>query len=508
MTQCVLFSLFNTQKATVFAKRLIDAGWEIIASKETVQLLMEAGLPVTNITDFTGVKSDYGFPPTLHARVEAALTSSTEPRIELVYILPYPLAKGNDVGGRTLLALAAKGGRIPVMSIADMERVVSEIVTRGDIDPVFRQELIGKTWFEIARHYGSLAAEGEHFDFKSGELAYALMNGENPYQIPASAFILPAENGDTLSLLNFNRVSGVLPCFTNLADADCILQTLSLAAEAYRINTPAVPYLCVASKHGNSCGFGVSRTSPDEAIDLALFGNPRSVWGGEIVVNFNVDATLSEALLKSEKREKLLSEPAWMLDIVMAPSFSAEAVNVLGKRKGCKLMQNPALSAPFLKKTKYDYRFVRGGFLRQPPANYVLDVKEAQCKGNVLSPVELDTLIIAWSTVFTSNHGGNEVALAKDCALLAAGGGPSTVEAARVAVLRAQECGHDTKGSIFAADAFFPFTDAPSVLCDAGTTVGCVPAGGKREIDVCSFFRERGVSVMYLPKEYRGFCRH
>ena len=293
-----------------------------------------------------------------------------------------------------------------------------------------------------------------------------------------------------------------------MADADCLLQTVSLVSEAYRINTKLVPYICVAAKHGNACGFGVSRESPSEAIDKALFGNPRAIWGGEMVMNFSVDDLLAQAILKSKKREELLGQPAWMLDIVMAPSFSKEAVSILGRREGRKLLQNPALNEPFLKKTKYDYRFIRGGFLRQPPANYYLDIKKAHYEGTALSPIQLDTLIIAWATAFTSNHGGNEVALAKEGCLLGAGGGPSTLQAAQVAVLRAQECGHDTKGSIFAANAFFPFADAASVLCDAGAKFGCVPKGGKRENDIHSLFKKRKISVIYLPEEFRGFSRH
>jgi phosphoribosylaminoimidazolecarboxamide formyltransferase/IMP cyclohydrolase len=129
-------------------------------------------------------------------------------------------------------------------------------------------------------------------------------------------------------------------------------------------------------------------------------------------------------------------------------------------------------------------------------------------KGGAPSDNDISSLIIAWSIAFTSNHGGNEVVLAKDGALLASGGGPSTVEAARVAVERARECGHETKGSVFAADAFFPFPDAPSILFDAGITTGCVPAGGKHETDVQNFFYNHDISVVYLPTTIRGFCRH
>ena len=197
-----------------------------------------------------------------------------------------------------------------------------------------------------------------------------------------------------------------------------------------------------------------------------------------------------------------------MLDLMMAPSFTPEAISALGRRKERKLFENQALQSPSLKRAGFEYRTVRGGFLRQPAANYILDLKACRPVGHSFTESETPPLIIAWAAAFSSYHGGNEVALAKDGALLSAGGGPSTVEAARVVVTRAKECAHDIKGAAFAANAFFPFTDAPSALCDAGVTFGCVPGGGKRETGIKEFFRERGVTVAYLPEIYRGFCRH
>jgi phosphoribosylaminoimidazolecarboxamide formyltransferase/IMP cyclohydrolase len=293
-----------------------------------------------------------------------------------------------------------------------------------------------------------------------------------------------------------------------MADADCILNTLCLAAEAFILNTGSTPYLCVAAKHGNACGMGVSKVSPAQTVEKALFGNPRSIWGGEVITNFPVDEQIAEVLYKSKHREHLLGDSSWMLDLVMAPSFTSEAISVLGKRKGRKLLENEALQSPSLNKSRFVYRTVRGGFLRQPPATYILDLKACQLDGHNFSESEIASLVVAWAVAFSSNHGGNEVALAKDGSLLSAGGGASTVEATKVAVARATDCGHDTKGAAFAADAFFPFTDAPSVFCDAGVAIGSVPGGGKHETDIKDFFHTRGKSVAYIPQEFRGFCRH
>ncbi len=526
MKRTALFSLNDTSRADCFAEQLIRAGWDIIGSRETVEALGKKGLPVRDIADFTGVGEDYGFPPTLHAKVEYALTANGSPRIDLVYVIPYSLSAGNDVGGRTLLALAVKGGRIAVMSVGDMERVAFAISETGDIPPSLRVELADKVCFEIALHYSSLVSNRERYDFLAGRFSYELLNGENPYQIPASAFIsaspciaasasipgsassISSGDDDPLSLLNFRQASGDAPCFTNMADADSILATMCLAAEAFAVNTGSAPYLCVAAKHGNACGMGVSKASPAEAVEKALFGNPRSIWGGEAIVNFPVDRQLAEVLSRSGRRERLLGNGAWMLDVVMAPSFTSEAISILGKRKERKLLANVALLSPSPKKSGFTYRAVRGGFLRQPPPTYILNRRACRIVGQDLSESDVSSLLVAWAVVFSSSHGGNEIAIAKDGALLSAGGGPSTVEAARVAVARAIDCGHETKGAVFGADAFFPFIDAPAVLCEAGITVGCVPAGGKNEKDIREFFCARGGTVAYIPPEFRGFCRH
>ncbi len=507
MKPTALFSLNDTSHAEQFAEQLIQLGWNIIASSETVELLRKNGLQVEDIADFTGTKENYGFPPTLHAKVEYALTTDNPPRIDLVYVIPYPLSDGNDVGGRTLLALAVKGERTAVMNIEDMKKVVSELSETGVVSENTSLDLADKACFEIAKHYLSLAGKREKFDAVSGQHSYDLMNGENPYQVPASVFISDKQD-DLLSLKNLKQISGELPCFTNMADADCILQTLCLAAEAFSLNTGSTPYLCVAAKHGNACGVGVSRTSCMEAVEKALWGNPVAIWGGEVITNFPIDEQLGSALFKSAQREHRLGNGFWMLDVVIAPSFTSEAVSVLGKRKERKLFANQSLVSPLSIKSGFLYRHMRGGFLKQPAASYVLNLKESQLVGQIFSEKEVMSLIVAWAVAFSSNHGGNEVALAKDGALLSVGGGPSTVEAARVAVMRLSDCGHEAKGSAFAADAFFPFTDAPSILADAGILTGCVPGGGKHETAVKSYFQDRGVSIAYLPEQFRGFCRH
>jgi AICAR transformylase/IMP cyclohydrolase PurH len=154
-----LFSLFDTAKADVFAKVLIDHGWQIIASNKTGIYLSEHDIPITKLADFLKFNENYGFSPTLHPKIEFGLTSDNpgENKIDLVYIINYPLSQGNDVGGHTILALAAKGKRIPVSSIEDMEKVTKQINQNGDITLEFREQLIKKAYTKVSAHFDQLA---------------------------------------------------------------------------------------------------------------------------------------------------------------------------------------------------------------------------------------------------------------------------------------------------------------------------------------------------------------
>jgi phosphoribosylaminoimidazolecarboxamide formyltransferase/IMP cyclohydrolase len=197
-----------------------------------------------------------------------------------------------------------------------------------------------------------------------------------------------------------------------------------------------------------------------------------------------------------------------MLDLVAAAGFSKKALEILSKNTSRKLFGSAGLFEPRLPKHAFSLRKVRGGFLGQPSGDYILDIKKSETGSLNLSPEILDSLIISWAVAYSSFHGGNEIAIAKDRQLLGAGGGPSTLDAAKSAVSRAQSQGHDLGTAVFTADAFFPFTDAPQVLKEAGCMAGIVPSGGKNQKLVRAYFTDSKVGVIYLDEQYRGFCRH
>ncbi|MBF0624374.1 MAG: hypothetical protein HQL82_06160 [Magnetococcales bacterium] len=504
-----LFSLHDPEVGIAPARLLTALGWEVVASRETASVLRQTGLSVRFLEDYLGASFDLPFPPTLHPRMEAALTLADHPEpIHLVLVMPYPRDVGNDVGGRTLLALAAKGGRIPVMDREGLARVTAALEETGQVGEALQRQLAARVHQAIAGHFAGLAREGDRFETLQGQFHALLLNGENPYQVPAAHF--RGETDDPLALHRFERVSGEDPCFTNLADADCILHTMSLLAEGFRRNFGRVPHLAVAAKHGNPCGAAFHWDDPGTVLEQTLFGNPRAVWGGEMITNFPIVGALGMALARSARREVLLGQAGWMLDLVMAPGFDGAAVEALGRRERRKLLANPALEHPGLSGAAlFAHRMVRGGFLRQPPPHYVLDLAETDGAGAMPDdPLVRGGLILAWAVAFSSSHGGNEVALVAADHLAGVGGGPSTVEAVATAIDRSRANGHDLRGAVFGADAFFPFEDAPRLLIESGCAWGVVPGGGVRFAEVRQCFADRGVGVGYLPEWCRGFCRH
>ena len=484
-------------------RRLVNLGWRLIGDKHTVEVMAKENIPMEDVERFTGVGYEYGVPPTLHPKIEQALTKDCDDAIDLIFDVPYPLSHGNDIGGRTLLALGAKGRRLVINNYEDLERVL-KLLEQGSthlLDAI-REELIAKVNFEMSCHYLTLAKRHSNlYDGILGQHAMVCREGENPYQRPCDYFTLVEEKAPS-----FNQLSGEPMCFTNIADLESIMETLNKLKKAFLLNHDKIPYILIAAKHGNPCGIGISWEHKCIAVNKALWGNPQALWGGEVVCNFDIDGDIAHILFSSIKRKEIYGGAGWMLDIIASPRFSDRAVAILGKRKQRKLISIPTPNGVPEGLIKWNYRFLRNGFLRQPTADFILNLDELEW--TKAGSVDKDSILLAWASSYTSFHGGNEISLARDAMLIGVGGGPSTVMAAKTAVQWAKSSGHRIDGAVFCADAFFPFTDAPEILMDAGCKSGVVPKGGKGYDKVYDFFKERSVNVGFIPEIYRGFCRH
>ena len=498
-----LLTLDDISGAAEVAAALIDLGWEVIATAETVEELGRRDLPATPIEAFIGATFEFDFPPTLHPKIEAALSTQARDRIDLVFCLPYPLSTGMDVGGHTLMMLAAKGHRLVCSSYQQIRHLLDILADPGRRDQeldAYRETLRQHAIARMSEHFRPLLEPGLLGPLGGAEVLQ-LEAGENPYQHPAH---LHKAWESPYGWDKFEVLSAENPCFVNAADSDALLHCLLILGEALFRRYQKTPYISIAGKHGNPCGLAISWDDPAQSINGALFGNPLAIWGGEFVCNFQLDRGLARKLVYSARRKRQLGHGAWMLDVVIAAGISPPALSSLQKRARRTILVNPALVNCRFHDEVFAYRVVRGGILRQPSHHYILDCSLLQ-----QSPEELHTsMIIAWACAFSSNHGGNEVALSRQDLLLNCAGGPSTVDACQTAVARARATGHGTRGSSFAADAFLPFPDAARVLVDAGCVAGLYPQGGQLGQDVLELFSSAGVQVSLLSPEHRGFIRH
>jgi len=508
MRNKVLISLDDTSLIESVARRLIRCGFEVVATKESEVKLNDIGLDCQSIEKFIGEEFDYQFPPTMHPSIEYALTDNGGV-IDIVFVIPYSHDKGNDIGGNTLLMLAAKGKRIPVSSYQDMDRVLNELEVNGRVSGLLRDSLISNTYLSYLDHINMLL--GDEYEVNAFKRMRKLLHGENPYQTNSYLYSKYAGD-DEYSLENYNQVSGVDLCYTNAADLDNLIDVLEALAKSCLLNLGAIPYVCVTAKHGNPCGTSISFDSKELVINNALWGDPLAVWGGELICNFKIDESLSRVLYSDNDRAYKYGSAKWSLDLVVSPEFDREAIDVLGGADKRKLLSNVDLYDIGNKEIDLDlnsYRFVRGGCISQSCASYILNLDDLHYSNIGLAEVDpkvVGSILIAWAVAYKSNRGGNEVAIAKDCMLVGLGGGPSTVEAAEVAVNKSEKYHKIDDSTVFCADAFIPFVDAAEVLSSCG--YGVAPAGGVNYCLVKDYFAQNLKGFFFIKEEFRGFARH
>ena len=266
---------------------------------------------------------------------------------------------------------------------------------------------------------------------------------------------------------------------------------------------PTMPFFAVGVKHGNACGVGVGNT-PADAIMSMVGGDPRAQFGGLVMVNFDLSSVLVELMLTHGRPvgSRLL------LDGVVCPSIHEDALDLL-RRKGdkCRLIVNPALGEVLSLDQTSRIRPVRGGFLRQPNYTFVLDLKNVE-DADQLTDAQRKDMVTAWAICCTSNS--NTITLVKDGQLIGNGvGQQDRVGAAELAIKRATDAGHDVNGAIACSDSFFPFSDGPMVLAQAGVQIILATSGSIRDNEVKQACSKRGVSLYLIPDTLgRGFFGH
>lgn len=530
-----LISVFNKQGIGEFAKGLAEQGWTIYASGGTAKDLKLAKVPVKDVAGLVGGKAILGHRVvTLSREIYAGLLATDSaadiaelkklkiPRIDLVCVDLYPLQREiskpssdedsvieqTDIGGPTLLRAAAKGRRVVICKPAQRRQVLEWIKLGMPNKDNYLRRLAAAAEAMVANYAlisASYHSQGE-YDGRIRRKVTQAAYGENPWQGRANLYINDDQT-DNLAIAKFNLVQGSPPSYNNYADVDRLLQTMTHIAAAYEKNYKKVPYIALGAKHGNVCGAAVG-SSQAKVLQQMLEGDLRAIFGGVVMMNFELNDKLAEILLTY----KAAPAPRRLLDGVVAPNFAKSAIGQL-ERKGdkCRLLANKALAKLSQKSldSAIRVRYIRGGLLSQDNYTYILNLKDAElAKHGKLTLAQEKDLILGWAIGSTSNS--NTVTLVKDGQLIGNGvGQQDRVSAAELAIKRAKDARHDIKGAVAYSDSFFPFPDGPLALAKVGVKGILASSGSVNDGKIVESCKQANASLYLIPdKKARGFYAH
>ncbi|MBN8235753.1 bifunctional phosphoribosylaminoimidazolecarboxamide formyltransferase/IMP cyclohydrolase [Halobacillus kuroshimensis] len=507
MKKRALLSVSDKQGLTDFAARLNDLGYELVSTGGTKRTIEEAGIPVLSIsevTDFPEIMD--GRVKTLHPSVHGGLLakrSNTEhmeqldelniQTIDLVAVNLYPfketIAKEGvteaeaienvDIGGPTMLRAAAKSFEdvAVVVDPSDYETVV-EGLNQGELPYEERRRLAAKVFRHtanydsmIAGYFSDLTEEAYPETYTvTYEKVQSLRYGENPHQ--SAAFYKKAAVEGT-SLAEAEQLNGKELSYNNIQDANAALEVV------LEFNEPAA----VAVKHMNPCGVGVGENLY-EAYVKAYEGDPVSIFGGIVALNREVDGETAAKLKEI------------FLEIIIAPSFSQEALDILTKKKNLRLLQVDMKKSD---RPSHKLTTVNGGLLVQDTDEGSLDQIDLEvATERAPSQQEMEDLKLGWKVV--KHVKSNAIIVAKGDRTLGVGAGQmNRVGAAKIAL---EQAGEKAEGSILASDAFFPMPDTVETAAAAGVTAIIQPGGSKRDQDSIDACNKHGIAMVFTKMRH------
>lgn len=530
-----LISVFDKTGIEQFARDLSDMGWKIYASGGTAACIKKAGVKVSDTTELSKGGEILGHRVvTLSREIYAGILADDSkehqkelealgiPRIDLVCVDMYPLSievrdpksteesviEKTDVGGPTLLHAAAKGRRIVLSRPSQRTKVIQWIKDGKPDEKEYLNKLAAKAEYDVAEYMidsASYLGKGEVTGL-IGERIAATTYGENPWQQGGGLFV-SRHIEDPLGIGKFELIQGKPLSYNNYTDVDRMLQSAAHVAAGLERNFKKVPPIALGAKHGNLCGAAIDE-DPVEAIKKMLDGDQRAIFGGSIIVNFPITAEIAETIMtyKMEKGKRIL-------DIVMAPEISEEALEIVSRKNGkLRVFLNPVLKdigENSIDKTQR-VRHVRGGRLKQDNYTFVYNFNHPDIQWSGKKPTDQQKIdmIMAWGIGSTSNS--NTISIIKDGVLISNGvGQQDRVTSAELAIMRARNAGHSLKGASAYSDSFFPFPDGAELLADAGISGIIASRGSIRDGEVIEALNKYNVSFVTLPDSIsRGFFAH
>ena len=478
-----------------FAASLLDLGWEIISSGGTARFLREHGIQVTEVSDVTGFPEILGGRvKTLNPRIHGGILARRDVKedmseleehgikaIDMVVCNLYPFAEAAskpdatledmveqiDIGGPSLIRAAAKNHRW-VTVICKPERyreVIDELKLSGDVSQELRQKLalevflhtscydaaiasyLGRVWSELRSEFPEELGLGY-------EKKISLRYGENPHQ--KAAYYEPALEGIIPSLVGC-QIQGKQISYNNINDLDNAFNAV------WDLDSPG----CVIVKHASPCGAAIGNSAED-AFAKALDCDPVSAFGGIVAFNCQVDEECALAMKKV------------FMEVLVAPSFTDEALNILKTKKDLRVL----LLAPktFGREKVYyqdhSLKSAMGGILVQEKDRRLPQDEDWKVVSK-RQPTSEELEDLKFAMTVCKYVKSNSIVLAKNGQTVGIGGGqPNRVDAVRIAIERA---GERAQGSSLASDAFFPFPDSVEEAGKAGITAIIHPGGSLRD---------------------------
>jgi phosphoribosylaminoimidazolecarboxamide formyltransferase / IMP cyclohydrolase len=501
-----LLSVSDKTGLVEFAKGLQKLGWKLLSTGGTSKALRAAGLDVRDVSEMTKFPEMLdGRVKTLHPAVHGALLArrdipehmaaiaehDIEP-IDLVAVNLYPfestaaredatsaeIIEQIDIGGPSMLRSAAKNfaSVTVIVDPSDYARVLASFEA-GDDDLDLRQLLAEKVFARTAAYDAGIAywfgcERSETFPDNIAlplERLATLRYGENPGQ--RAAFYIERKHDGIASL---EQKGGKELSFNNLLDLEGAL----LATDPFKDSV-----CCAIVKHTTPCGLATGENSL-EAYKKALACDPVSAFGSVISFTTDVDEATAEAV------------SSLFVECIVAPKFTQGALEILGRKKNLRVLEGRAE----WREHALDYKRVRGGLLAQERA--AEDQKQDEWKvvtRRFPTDVETRDLQFAWRAVGSVKS--NAIVLARDGATIGIGAGQmSRVDAAFLAVHKAQQVGNETKGSAMGSDAFFPFRDGVEQAAEAGVLAIVQPGGSVRDEEVIAAADEYGMTMVFTGR--------
>ena len=495
-----LVSVYDKNRLIEVGTTLHAAGVEILSTGSTSKNLIAAGIPVTEVSDYTGFPEIMdGRIKSLHPRIHAGiLVDQNNPDhlaaiaqlditpLDLVIINLYPfvqtIAAGAsfedsieqiDIGGPAMLRGAAKNhNSVAVISDPSQYDQLLAAISGGGFTTAERRQLALDAFRTTAEYDLAIAtwlAKTDSDDLPDwfGQIwnrKSSLRYGENPHQSAA------LYAGATSGVVNAQQLHGKEMSFNNYTDADAAWR----AVRDHR--DPAVAIM----KHANPCGIAVCELGVSVAYQHAHECDPVSAFGGVVAANRKVDLAMAEPLSKV------------FTEVVIAPDYDQDALELLMKKPSIRILKVEVTPLD-----KFELRPVSGGVLLQETdqidAQGDSPQQWRQVCGESVDVQTLKDLEFAWRSIRSVKS--NAIILASMTTAVGIGMGQvSRVDSARLAVSRA---GERAKGSVAASDAFFPFADGLQILIDAGITAVVQPGGSVRDEEVIAAAKAAGIAMFF-----------